>query len=52
MRWFKPVKLLTSHQNKAEFMELRRINAILDTKVANVQSVGVMSDGDRQYFPL
>ena len=35
------------HQNKAEFMEKRKISAILDTKAANVQSVGGLNDGNR-----
>ena len=37
---------------QAEYMEKTRTSAILDTRVASVQSVGVMSDGDRQHFPL
>jgi len=41
-----------SHQSKVEFMEKRRISAILDTKAANVQYVGGLNDGDRKHFPL
>ena len=41
-----------SHQSKAEFMERRKISAILDTKAANVQCAGGRNDGDRQYFPV
>jgi|DEB0MinimDraft_6_1074348.scaffolds.fasta_scaffold19042_5 hypothetical protein len=41
-----------SHQSKVEFMEKRKISAILDTKAANVQCAGGRNDGDRQYFPV
>jgi len=52
MRWFRHVRRLTSHQRPAEYTEKTEISAIHDTRVANVQCVGVMSDGDRQHFPL
>jgi hypothetical protein len=52
MPWFKHERLLTSHQNKEEYMEKTRIDAILDTKAVDVQSVGVMNDGRGQYFFL
>jgi hypothetical protein len=41
-----------SHRSKVEFMEKRKISAILDTKVENVQCAGGRNDGDRQHFPL
>ena len=53
MRWFKHVKAAhVAPETGQEYTEKTRISAILDTRVANVQSVGVMSDGDRQHFPL
>jgi hypothetical protein len=52
MPWFRHVRRPTSLLKRAEYMELRRISAILDTKVANVQYVGGMSDGNREHLPL
>lgn len=41
-----------SHQSKDEYTVKTRISAILDIRVDDVRFVGVMSNGDRQYFPL
>ena len=41
-----------SPQSKDEYTAKTRISAILDTRADDVQFVGGMSNGDRQYFPL